>query len=449
MANGVARTTDVLGLIRGTYRELQTGRARTLPAWAYWVFYPVKLLVRAVEEFRRNHGATRASGLAFVTLLALVPLSVVMFQVIRLSSVFAEKQQDALDWMFGFLVPAKSAEVQQFLLGTIGERTAGLTPLAIALIFVTCLLLLNTIEGTFNAVWGVRRPRPLNRRIVAYWTVLTMPVLLVALSHVFSVWATGWLEEHVAGRGFAFLYGTSLRLLVMVPTWLGFTCAYLFVPYTTVRPRAALMGGIVAGTVWEMSKMAYLAYSVSVFNNIESLYGPLSTVPLTLVWIYVSWLIIIFGAEISFATQYPANPASGHSQAREAQRSFREYFAVRVMTAIVQHYQASTVAGNTSHALAAELTTPPEVLLPLLDDLRLGGLILQTEDEEWAPARPPHTISVQDVISATGERQFAVPDGEGDPITRELRMHFGQVREKLRTHLASLPLTNLARDDPA
>ncbi len=446
MANGVARSTELLSLVRGTYYELQTGYTQALPAWAYWAFYPVKIFLRALEEFRRNHGATRASGLAFVTLLALVPLSVVMFQLVSLSSGFEEKQQDALDWLFGYLVPAKSGEVQSFLLGTVGERTAGLTPLAIGLIFVTCLLLLNTIEGTFNTIWGVQRARPLNRKIVAYWTVLTMPVLLVGLSHVFSVWATAWLQTHVAGGGLPLLYTVSVRLLVMIPTWLGFTCMYLFVPYASVRPRAALVGGIVAGSIWELSKAGYLGYSRVMFSNIETLYGPLSTVPLTLIWIYVSWLIVIFGAEISFAVQYPEGPMAGRGQARASQRAFRDYFAVRVMTAIVRHYQDGAVAGATSHGLAMELDTPPDMMLPLLDDLRQGGLILLTEDEEWAPARPPHTITVQDVIAATGIRQFGVPDGAHDPVSSELRMHFGQVREKLKQHLAALPLSNLARE---
>lgn len=445
MANGVARPTELLTLVRGTYYELQTGAGQTLPAWAYTAFYPIKILGRALEEFRRNHGLTRASGLAFVTLLELVPLSVVTFQVLRLSSVFAEKQQDALNWMFSFLVPAKTAEVQEFFLGTVGERTASLTPLALALIFLMCLLLLNTIEGTFNAVWGVQRARPLNRKIVAYWTVLTMPVLLVAMSHVFSVWAGNWLITTVGDERFSTLYAVSLRLLVMIPTWLGFSCAYLFVPYTTVRPRAALVGGILAGTIWEISKMGYLTYSRTMFSNIETLYGPLSTIPLTLIWIYVSWLVVIFGAEVTFALQYPESPVMA-GNAHAAQRAFRAYFAVRVMAAIVRHYEEGTVARATSHALSADLDTPPDVMLPLLDDLRQGGLILLTEDEEWAPARPPHTISVQDVIAATGERQFGVPDGARDPVSRELRMHFGQVREKLRTHLASLPVTSLARD---
>ena len=346
MSNGIAHSSDWLSHVRGTYHELQLRETKVLPGWAYTAFYPIKIAIRAVEEFQRNHGMTRASGLAFTTLLALVPLSVVVFQLIRSTTVFAERQQDALDWLFSFILPAKAGEVQSVLLGAAGERTSELTPFAWMLLLVTCFLLLNTIESTFNVIWGVRRARPLNRRIISYWTVLTMPALLVSLSFYFSLQVQSWVEANVSDV--AVLYRMSLYLLTMVPTWLGFTCAYLFIPYTTVRPRAAFVGGVVAGTIWDLSKLAYLGYSRTMFTNIENLYGTLATIPLTLIWIYVSWLIVIFGAEVAFAVQFPDSPASAQAQSRTAQRAFREYYAIRVMTAIVRHYGDGTADRTTS-----------------------------------------------------------------------------------------------------
>lgn len=428
--------------IRVAYRELLTREARSLPRWAYTAFHPFKILIRALEEFQRNQCVTRASGLAFVTLLAIVPLTFVVFQLFSASSAFAETKGQVQDWLFNYLLPAKSGEVQGFLLGAVNAGGGTLTPFAVAMLVVTCLLLLNTIESTFNAIWGVTRSRPLNRRIVAYWTVLTMPVLLITLSQIVSGQVDAWLQSTVGGV--PALYGFVLRVLSMVPTWLGFACAYLFVPYTIVRPRAAFIGGVAAGSLWEMGKIGYIAYSRTMFSNIEGLYGPLSTIPVTLIWLYVSWLIVILGAEVTFAIQFPESPVTPGAKGDTSQRAYREYYAIRVMTAIVRHYMAGTSSRATSHALAAELETPPDVLLPLLDDLRTGGLLLTTEDEAWVPARPPNSLTVQHVVSATGDQQFGVPPGLADPVTGELRTHFDHVRDSLREHLASLTLTDLA-----
>lgn len=447
MSNGVAHPTDWLTQVRSTYRELQTQRSRSLPLWAYSLFYPVKVMLRALDEFRRNHGVTRAAGLAFVTLLALVPLSVVMFQMVTAMDFFAEKQQEILDGLFQFIIPTKSGDVQEFLLGTVGERSGSLTGSALSMLVVTCLLLLNTIESTFNAIWGVTRARPFIRRLVSYWTVLTMPLLLVALSFYLSAIARTWLTNAIGQV--PFVYSACLYLLTIIPTWLGFTCAYLFVPYTRVRPRAALIGGMVAGTVWELSKLGYIIYSRTVFSNIENLYGPLSTIPVTLIWIYLSWLIVIFGAEVAFGAQFPDMPSREFADGDSEHPGYREYYTVRIMAAIARHYLAGQVARATSPALAIELEIPPEVLLPILDELRETGLVLQSDEEAWLPARSPESLTVQDILSATGHRQFGVPENVRDGVSAIMREHFGQVQTSLRNQLATLLLADLARTPDA
>lgn len=443
MTEGVAQPTTILQQIRDTYQELQSGTGRSLPPWAYRAFYPVKILARALDEFVRDQGITRASGLAFVTLLAAVPLTFVVFQLFSSSAQGMAAREEVQDWLFRYLVPTRADEVKSFLLGAVQKGSTTLAPFAVGMLVVTCLLLLNNIERTFNAIWGVTRPRPLIRRVGAYWIVLTMPMLLVTISQVATTQINAWLQRSVGGL--PFLYALALRLLGMVPTWLGFTCAYLFVPYTIVRARAALVGGIAAGLVWELSKAGYIFYSKNMFRNIETLYGPLSTIPVTLIWLYVSWLIVLFGAEIAFAVQFPDRTVSRSGSAASSQRVFREYFAVRVMTEIVRHYMQGTSEGASSHELAATLETPPDVLLPLLNNLRAHGLLLITDDETWVPARPPDSITVQHVVSATSEQSFGVPPGLTDELSQDLGSHFAAVRETMREQLASLTLTDLAR----
>ena len=122
MSGSVAGMTGLVAHARGTYRELQLRQSQSLPTWAYIAFYPLKIAIRAVEEFQRNACVTRAAGLAFVTLLALVPLSMVVFRLVSATALFAEKQQEVIDWLFGFLLPAKSGVVQGFLLGTVSRN---------------------------------------------------------------------------------------------------------------------------------------------------------------------------------------------------------------------------------------------------------------------------------------------------------------------------------------
>jgi len=432
MSNGAVHPTEWFHQAQRTYRELQTREELFLPWWAYAAFYPVKVGLRAIEEFRRNQGVNRAAALAFTTLLAMVPLSVVVFRLIALTPQFEQFRQSAEDRLFSYLLPTKSGEVQQFL-QEIGNRTGNLGELGLIMLVVTSIMLLNSVERTFNAVWGVKRQRSWVRRLVSYWNVLTLPVILIGIGqYVFARFTFG------IDNSFA----TSV--LVLIPTWLGFTFLNMFVPNTRVSVRAALIAGVVGGSMWEAGKYGFLNFSAGLIQRYESLYGSLATIPLTLIWIYMSWLIVIVGAEIAFAVQYPESPRISRERAAR-QRTFREYYAVRLMTAIVQRFSNKAVEPVHSEELAGELETVPEVLLPLLDRLSGAGLILLTEEGGWVPALPPDAITIDDVIAALNEGRFSVPDQADDDTSTALRSHFDQVRGALSERLTAVTIADLAR----
>ena len=271
----------------------------------------VFLLARVVQRLRDAEFARVAASLSFTTTLGIVPLFTVAFSYVARFAVFQE-WLDALEpFLLRYLLPGSSSSVRAHISEFTG-RSAGITGLGMAFVVLAAVLLVAQVEREINAIWGIHRARSVVRRAAVYVIgFVAVPVLIGA-----AVYFTSWLIGHwvaAAPLGADALPFIARPLAVAVATF-ALTLVYALVPARRVPLRAAFTGALCAAIAFEVAKAEFGFYVRNV-SSYEMIYGALAAVPLFLIWIYLTWIIVLAGAA-TLATL--AEPHGG--AARDARR---------------------------------------------------------------------------------------------------------------------------------
>lgn len=443
------------------------------------------------KSFQRNRCPVRAASLAYTTLLALVPLLAVGVSIT--TSMLQKKGEEPIQQLIGkmveYVAPALDLEtrpaqadglpmdeeeaadlgiielaagatnsvastnapatmkgrdriVKQItaFIGRIKSGTLGVTGM-LALLFVA-ISLLRTIEATFNDIWGITAGRGWFKSIVYYWTTITLgPLFLVgAITLTTGPHLQGtkaWLDA-VPLLGSVFVY-----VLPFVILSLGFGALYALIPNTKVQFSAALVGGIVGGSLWQLNNMFSVIY-VSRVVSYTNVYGGLAVFPLFLVGMYFSWLIMLLGAQVAYAWQNRAAYIEEKQVEGVGQRG-REFAALRLMTHIARNFLAGgpplSVAG-----LAQELALPGQLAQKVLAALVEHGLLVAVQDGElrFSPARPLDRISAYDVVCALRAGPGSEPAMNDDEARQLVRSQFERMILAEREAGAAVSLQSLA-----
>lgn len=236
-----------------------------------------------------------AGYLAYVTLLSLVPMMAVIFAIFSAFPVFETLRATIENFLFNNLVPTSSDAIKQHL-GAFASNASKMTAVGIGFLVVVALLLIRNVDSTLNRIWRVEQKRPVVISFAIYWMVLTLgPILLAASLGVTSYLVT---LASIADKGIPGFSGFLLKLLPYIISVAGFLMIYTLVPNTQVKLKASLPGAMFAAFLFELSKKAFAAY-VSNFPSYEVIYGALATVPILFVWVYLSWVVVLLGAEFT------------------------------------------------------------------------------------------------------------------------------------------------------
>ncbi|WP_415901284.1 YihY family inner membrane protein [Neptuniibacter sp. QD29_5] len=256
----------------------------------------VTLFIRYLfRQFLQNQGVLNAAALTYTTLFAVVPLMTVSYAMLAAVPSFQGVGQELQGWVFDNFVPATGAVVQDYL-NDFSSQARKLTAVGIALLAITSIMMMKNIEAAFNRIWRVNEPRKGLSSFLLYWAILSLGPILIGLGLVLTSYIASlpFISEATEAVGRA-------RLLSALPTVLSataFTLMYVAVPNCPVPFKSALLGGIGVALLFETAKRGFTAF-VTQFPSYELIYGAFAAVPLFLLWIFISWVIILMGAELT------------------------------------------------------------------------------------------------------------------------------------------------------
>ena len=394
----------------------------------FWVFQ-VKLWWHCGRQLGINRANQQAAALSYHTIFGIVPLVIVtllIFQAIPTSGdisarlmgmVFEQLHLSAIEIPGEGGTNVKLTEHLETIFKTFftGEHRGAITIISVLFIIWAAIGLLGIIERTFNTICNVTKGRNLIQRVRDYWAILTLgPLLMAAAIYVSTQFAA---VEHVKHM----VAPAVLNYLFSVA---GFFVLYLIMPNTRLSLKAILWGSVVAALAWTIIKSGF-GYYVSNFKPYATVYGAMGLIPLSVLWIYVTWLIVLFGLELTYTTQHLKSLEDAELAA--ARKNDAYFLGGDVSAMNIMALAASAFAKKsgpvTFENICSTLGMPAELADKMLGQLVLSGLLIRTAEPVvgYMPATDPAGIKLSDIASAVDEAGVSQNTGIGGQAARKIR----------------------------
>ena len=253
-------------------------------------------LIHLFSEFRNDRCPEKAASLAYTSLLALVPLLTVMEFTFSSFQAFNTWRTGLIDLIFENLIPELGDQLRYYLM-IFSQNAAGLRAAGLAILIATALSVMSTIEASLNLIWKVRSKRPVVVRLLLYWAILTLGPLFLGLGIFTSSFLFSIILSEAPTQN-ALISGIFLTMLPLALTTTSFSLLFYLVPNRPVIIRDAFIGGFIAAIFFEIAKNCITLF-IALFPSQQIIYGAFSIIPIFFIWVYISWLIILLGAEIS------------------------------------------------------------------------------------------------------------------------------------------------------
>lgn len=361
----------------------------------------LRVVVISVKEFVHDKCTEKASALTYFSMISLVPVLAMVFGIAKLFGIrelmerelerYFSGQTEVLDQVRPF--------VENMLKTESGNVVVGIS--AVVLIFTVIRLLIN-IETAFNDMWDIKKSRRWERKISDYVAVILLgPVLLIVASS-----ATIFVKDAIQGfisniellgqvkSGIFFL----LKLLPYTILWLLLFGLYLIFPNTRVKVVPAIIAGIVAGTLYQLNQQAFISLQFA-FSRYHAIYGSIAFIPLFIIWLQVSWLIVLFGAEVCYGVQF-INQWEMNSEQRKINLNHKKKLILLILYRIIKRFENEGGPLNLKE-LGNMINVPRSYLISLCHDLEKSKLVIRTEGEEesFLPNFDIHKMDIFTVLS--------------------------------------------------
>jgi membrane protein len=352
----------------------------------------------AIARFREERGLVIAASLSYTSLLALVPLVAISLSILSAFPAFEDVQGRLLEQALGYVAPHAGADVQTYL-DQFVSNTSNLTALGIVWLAVTAIMLLSTIESGFNAIWRVDSPRPLMMRLVAYWTTLTLGPLLLGAG--LSLSTVIFASENLSALGIesGMSLNGAVRVIPLIFAAVGLTVLYLALPHRRIEWRHALLGGLIAALLFEGLKALFGIY-LSRVGTFQSVYGSLSALPVFLIWMYLGWAVVLFGAAIAAAR--PEWMAARASQEHGGPLTPARCLLRALQVIDVLHTSSQTGGTANNDMLLAAASGDGDALAMVMTRLHNAGYIARTDADTAVLIRDLDDFSLHDLYQALG-----------------------------------------------
>lgn len=382
---------------------------KNMPKYQAVLIKTLRILLLAFRGYDEDKVSLRSSALTFYSMLSVVPVAAMAFGISKMVGIDKQLtrylneqfagQQEVLDYIIQF--------ANSFLEKTKGGLIAGIG--AIILIW-SIMKVFGNIESSFNAIWQIRRGRNWFRKFSDYMSMLIIaPILLVSSSSATVFISTMLKQLAVENAIVGVLSPVIFMLIKLVPyvlIWLLLTMVYMVMPNTKVNFKSAFVAGIISGTVFVLVQWIYIHFQVGV-SKYNAIYGSFAALPLFLIWLQMSWLIVLFGAEISFAVQnvekYEFEPDTQNLSP----------FSWRVLTLTVAHLliknfangQKALTAEEISKKLEIPIRAVRDIIYMLVDSEILSEVNTKNEKEKaYQPAVDTNILTVSYVLNALDHR---------------------------------------------
>ena len=398
-----------------------------------------RVLLRLVlARFREDRCFQAAGELTFTTLLAMVPLFTIAFALFAAFPVFDDWWNAFKVFLLTTLMPETSGKVITVYMQQFADNAAKLTVLGLVFLALTALALMVTIERVFNAIWRVPRPRPITQRLIIYWAALTLGPILIGA----SLSLTSWLVTQsmsLAGDT-KDLQTFMLKTVPILLNVTAFALLYLLIPNRRVLISDALVGGAAAALAFELMKRGFALY-IQLVPTYALVYGAFATLPIFLLWIHLSWVVVLFGAAV-VAVLPRWRMGAGERQENPGAQFFR---ALDLVESLAQQ-QALSIAPKTAR-LATLSAMSEEEADQVLERMHSEGWVRRVDSGGWVLGRELETLRVGDLYRAFV--LTALPGGEDKrALTREVSGLLRDLNVRLDVSLRSLIESQHAGADP-
>ncbi len=369
------------------------------PAWQRVGIGVARTLLLVVRDVIGGDLTLRAMSLVYTTLLSLVPLLALSFSILKGFGV-QNQLNDTLRTALEPLGEQKAIELTENLITFVNNMNVGVLG-AVGLIFLiyTVVSLMQKIEAAFNHVWRIHIPRTFGERFTTFISAITIGPLLIfaAIALTGTVMSTTVMSRLQEIPMVGSLIETAARLLPFGLVIIAFTFLYAFIPNTRVQLKAALVGGAVAGVLWELLSFGFASYA-SGTSNYQLVYATFATAIFFMIWLYLNWMILLIGASIAFYRQHPAIVATGLKEIHFSAEQSSAY-ALSLLTKIGRRYYEK-LAPLSLDELASGYHLPVHVLETSLSRLVNVGILAEVEGArpQYVPGIPFDTTSVAEVL---------------------------------------------------
>lgn len=389
----------------------------------------LRIVVLAARGFSNDKVQLRASALTFYTLLSVIPVAAIAFAIAKgfgldqnLEQLIIEKFQTQQELLNELLPIARNA-----LHETSGGYIAGL---GVIILFWSVMSLFNHIESSFNHIWQIKNARPWYRKFTDYLTIMLIAPVLLILSSSVTVFVNTQLAEYMLNAPILNFFKPIIAFLIKafpyLLSWLTLTALFIVMPNTKVRVGSALVAGIIAGTFLQLLFWFYLDLQFGI-SKLSAIYGSFAAIPLFVIWVQSSWIIVLLGAEISFANQNVLR-YEFESEALNISHYQKRALTLMIMHLIIKNFELGARPLN-SESISQKLKIPVRLVRDIIEDLDAVNLVsaVHEKDEKerlFQPAMDINSITVSLLISRLDkkgiEQSIVVKNREFEKVTAML-----------------------------
>lgn len=378
---------------------------RELPKTKSFFIKQLRIILLALRGFAENKVQLRASALTFYSLLSIVPVVAMIFGIAKgfgfqdklqqeLIKAF-EGQQEVLEYILDFS--------QRLLENAKGGFIAGA---GVVLLFWAVMKVLGNIESSFNSIWQIKKPRAFIRKFSDYLTMMLIAPIFILLSSSVTVFITTHFEKFAENYAFLEHLRFLLSLFPYLLIWLLLTVIYMVMPNTKVTFRSAFIGGIIAGTVFQITQWMYVHFQIGM-NKYGAIYGGFAAFPLFIIWLQLSWLIVLLGAEISFANQN-VDRYEFESDARHISSRFKRLVSLMITNLVVKIFAVGSKP-LTATQISQDLKLPIRIVRDIIYELVEVKIFTESiadnpKERAYQPAIDINLITVDMVMKRLEDR---------------------------------------------